>query len=63
MAHPGVFRRRNAIDCGKLPLREAIEAHQGDVVHMPAGTEHQTMNRGPGALKLLFCAPPGSIVT
>ena len=28
------------------PLREAIEAHQGDVVHMPAGTEHQTMNRG-----------------
>ncbi len=45
------------------PLREAIEAHQGDVVHMPAGTEHQTMNRGPGTLKLLFCAPPGSIAT
>ena len=34
------------------PLREAIEAHPGDVVHMPAGTEHQTMNRGPGPLKV-----------
>ena len=34
-----------------------------DVVHMPAGTEHQTMNRGPGPLKVLFCAPPGSIAT
>jgi nuclear transport factor 2 (NTF2) superfamily protein len=22
MAHPGVFRRRNVIDCGNLPLRE-----------------------------------------
>jgi hypothetical protein len=22
MAHLGVFRRHNAIDCGKLPLRE-----------------------------------------
>lgn len=44
-------------------LRQAVEAHQGDVVHMPARTEHQTMNRGAGTLKLLFCAPPDSIST
>lgn len=43
--------------------REAVQAHQGEVVHMPAGTDHQTMNRGPGPLRLLFCAPPNSIST
>lgn len=43
------------------PLREAVQAQQGDVIHMPAETEHQAMNRGPGPLKMLFCAPPGSI--
>lgn len=43
--------------------REAIQAHAGDVVHMPARTDHQTMNRGPGPLKLLFCAPPDAIAT
>lgn len=45
------------------PAREAVEAHAGDVVHMPAGTAHQTMNRGDGPLRLLFCTPPGSIST
>lgn len=44
-------------------LRQAVQAHQGDVVHMPARTDHQTMNRGPGTLKLLFCAPPDAIST
>jgi mannose-6-phosphate isomerase-like protein (cupin superfamily) len=45
------------------PLREAVVARQGDLVRMPSGTEHQTMNRGPKPLKVLFCSPPDSITT
>lgn len=45
------------------PLREAVVARQGDLVRMPPETEHQTMNRGSGVLRLLFCSPPDAIST
>jgi len=45
------------------PLRQAVVARRGDVVRMPSGTEHQTMNRGSQPLKLLFCSPPDAIST
>ena len=45
------------------PLRRAVLARRGDLVRMPPGTEHQTMNRGSQPLKLLFCSPPDAIAT
>lgn len=41
----------------------ALVAHAGEVVYMPAGTAHQTMNRGPRLLRVLYCAPPNAIAT
>lgn len=43
--------------------REAVVARAGEVVAMPPGTDHQTMNRGSSRLRLLFCSPPDAIAT
>ncbi len=43
--------------------RRALTARAGEVVHMTAGTPHQTMNRGEVMLKVLYCAPPNPIAT
>ncbi len=45
------------------PLRQAVVARQGDLVRMPPGTEHQSMNRGTTPVKVLFCSPPDAIAT
>lgn len=43
-------------------LREAIVVRQGQFLQNPPHTYHQAVNRGPELLKVLYCAPPGSIV-
>ena len=43
--------------------RTAMVARAGEVVYMPAGTAHQTMNRGAEPLRVLYCAPPNAIAT
>lgn len=43
--------------------RTAVVARAGEVVYMPAGTAHQTMNRGTQPLRVLYCAPPNAIAT
>ncbi|WP_109471637.1 cupin domain-containing protein [Ornithinimicrobium cavernae] len=42
--------------------REAIVVREGQFLLNPVGTHHQAINRGPGMLKVLYCAPPGSII-
>ncbi len=43
-------------------LREAIVVRQGQFLRNPTGINHQAVNRGPEPLKVMYCAPPGSIV-
>jgi mannose-6-phosphate isomerase-like protein (cupin superfamily) len=45
------------------PLRTAVVGRRGDLIRMPVGTEHQSMNRGSAPLKVLFCSPPDAITT
>ncbi|WP_416972172.1 cupin domain-containing protein [Streptomyces sp. 4F14] len=46
-----------------LPLGKAVVGRQGDLIRMPAGLEHQSMNRGTRPLKVLFFSPPDAIAT
>lgn len=43
-------------------LREAVVVPEGQFLHNPPGTLHQAVNRGQSLLRVLYCAPPGSIV-
>jgi len=42
--------------------REAIVVRAGQFLRNPPGVHHQAINRGSELLKVLYCAPPGSIV-
>jgi mannose-6-phosphate isomerase-like protein (cupin superfamily) len=44
-------------------LREAMVVRQGQFLVNPVGIQHQAVNRGPDRLRILYCAPPGSIIT
>lgn len=43
-------------------LREAIVVRQGQFLRNPPGMNHQAINRGTELLRVLYCAPAGSIV-
>lgn len=43
-------------------LREALVVKEGQFLRNPPGINHQAINRGTELLKILYCAPAGSIV-